>query len=70
MPEQIRFTVRQILEHALGFAINAKDELHPVIATATDEKRVIRRLRRLGYRPDPHRFRADGKTRFWIPVRA
>jgi len=70
VPEQIRFTVRQILEHALGFAINAKDELHPVIATATDEKRVIRRLRRLGYRPDPHRFRADGKTRFWIPVRA
>jgi predicted P-loop ATPase len=66
--EKPRFSVRQVLEHALGFGIDAKDELRPVIATAADEKRVIRRLRRLGYRPDPQRFRADGKTRFWIPV--
>lgn len=64
----IRFTVRQVLEQALGFGVNGKDELRPVIATAADEKRVIRRLRRLGYRPDPQRHRADGKTRFWIPA--
>jgi len=65
---QIRFTVRQILEGALGFAIVAKDELRSVVATASDEKRVIRRLRRLGYHPDPHRSRTDGQKRFWVPV--
>jgi len=66
--DPIRFTVRQVLEQALGFGINGKDELRPVIATASDEKRVIRRLRRLGYRPDPHRNRSDGQQRFWIPA--
>ena len=67
-PKPVRFTIREVLEHALGFGINPKDELHPVIATAADEKRVIRRLRRLGYRPDPHRARSDGRQRFWIPA--
>jgi predicted P-loop ATPase len=66
--EKPRFTVRQILERALGFAVDAKDELRSVVATAADEKRVIRRLRRLGYRPDPHRSRADGQQRYWVPV--
>jgi hypothetical protein len=34
-----------------------------------DEKRVIRRLQRLGYRPDPRRHRTDVGRRYWIPLR-
>ena len=74
---KIRFTVRQVLEQApSGIATDAKDdqetggEFRPPIATAADEKRVIRRLRRLGYRPDPHRTREDGPTAVWVPIRS
>jgi putative DNA primase/helicase len=64
-----RFTVRQVLERALGLAIDAKDQIRSVVATAADEKRVIRRLRRLGYRPEPHQTKQGGQRfRFWVPV--
>jgi hypothetical protein len=71
--EEIRFTVREILEKALGFAIDAKDraaDSSRPISTPAEEKRVIRSLRKLGYGPEPQ-VEIDGKRyRFWslIPV--
>jgi hypothetical protein len=65
----IRFTAREILERALGYALIPGDPLRQVVATKADEMRVTRRLRRLGYRRDPHRGRSTGQARFWIPVK-
>jgi predicted P-loop ATPase len=67
---KIRFTVRQIVEHALGFAIDNKDNVEGRrVATAADEKRVIRRLKKLKFRPDPHRSRTDGRMRYWVQAK-
>lgn len=70
--EDIKFTVRQVLEDALGFVIDPKDrrgDSTRPIATVAEEKRVQRRLRILGYHPEPHQTRQDGKRyRFWVPV--
>jgi predicted P-loop ATPase len=70
-PDQrkIHFTVRQVLEKALGYALVPNPMLRPVVATVSDEKRVIRRLQRLGYRPDPHRRRTALGRRFWVPLK-
>jgi hypothetical protein len=58
------FTVRQVLEH-IGF--NFTPGL-PGCANRADEMRAARRLRRLGYRRDPHR--SHGGARQWIPIQA
>jgi predicted P-loop ATPase len=61
-----RFTRRQVVE-GLGFSY--VDPGEPRFPKAADEKRVERRLRRLGFRPDPRRPRSPGggkRERFWI----
>jgi predicted P-loop ATPase len=59
-----RFTRRQVVQ-GLGFSY--LDPGAPQFPKATDEKRVERRLRRLGFCPDPHRpRRGSRRERFWI----
>jgi predicted P-loop ATPase len=59
-----RFTRRTVVQ-GLGFSY--LDPGAPNFPKAADEKRVERRLRRLGFRPNPHRPRTGGKReRFWI----
>jgi predicted P-loop ATPase len=59
-----RFTRRAVLE---GIGFSYLDTGDPRFPTAAHEKRVERRLRRLGFRPDPHRPRSGGRReRFWI----
>jgi predicted P-loop ATPase len=62
-----RFTRRAVVE---GIGFSYLDTGNPQFPKAADEKRVERRLRRLGFRPDPHRPRSGGKReRFWIVAR-
>jgi predicted P-loop ATPase len=71
-PGEERFTVRQVLEEALGYVIDPKDRLGDStrpIATAADQNRIQRRLRRLGYVAEPHQTRLGGERfRFWVPI--
>jgi hypothetical protein len=59
-----KFTRRQVVE---GLKFDYSDPGAPNFPKAADEKRVERRLRRLGFRPDPHRHRRGGRIeRQWI----
>jgi hypothetical protein len=59
------FTIRSVLGH-LGFGFTPGQAN---FATKADEMRVARRLRRLGFRKDPHRSRANGQIPTWEPVK-
>jgi predicted P-loop ATPase len=59
------FTRRAVVE-GIGFSYQPGD---PKFPSRADEQRVARRLRRLGYRPDPHRSRSTGRERVWISVK-
>jgi len=61
-----RFTRREVVE---GIGFSYLDPGEPKFPKAADEKRVERRLRRLGFCPDPHRSRGTGRSRFWIVAR-
>ena len=64
--ERAPFTLREVAR-GLGFGFQPGE---PNCATKADEMRIARRLRRLGYHPDPHRRRQNGKLeRPWIAVR-
>jgi predicted P-loop ATPase len=61
------FTRRAVVE-GIGFSYGVPGA--PNFPTARDEKRVERRLRRLGFRPAPHRPRSGAKReRFWRSIR-
>jgi predicted P-loop ATPase len=59
------FTVREVLR-GIGFSFVPGDAN---FASKADEMRVARRLRRLGFRRDPHRNRSNGRAPVWISVR-
>ena len=62
-----RFTRHHVVE---GIGFSYEDPGAPGFPKAADEKRVERRLRRLGFRPDPHRPRNGSKRqRFWVVAR-
>ena len=60
------FLLRDVLEH-LGFGFTPGEK---IFATKADEMRAARRLRRLGFRRDPHRSRSTaGRSPVWVPVK-
>ena len=59
------FPLRPLAE-GLGFSYTPGERNS---ITRSDEMRLARRLRRLGFRPDPRRLPQNGhRIRFWIPV--
>jgi putative DNA primase/helicase len=59
------FALRPLAE-GLGFSYTPGERNS---ITRTDEMRLARRLRRLGFRPDPRRPRHKGhRARLWVPV--
>ena len=58
------FTLRSVLK-GIGFCFTPGEKN---CATKADEMRAARRLRRLGFRRDPHRSRSAGRAPVWIPV--
>ena len=60
------FALRDVLKR-MGFSFTQGDIN---CAKKSDEMRVARRLRYLGYQRDPHRTRTNGQARLWVAVRA
>lgn len=59
------FTLPKVAE-GIGFSYRPSDMN---FISKADEMRIARRLRRLGFHPDPHRSRSTGRARFWVSMR-
>ena len=63
--ERRPFTLPEVAE-GIGFSYRPSDVN---FISKADEMRIARRLRRLGFHPDPHRSRSTGRARFWVQVK-
>jgi predicted P-loop ATPase len=57
------FTLTQLL---IGLGFDADPSANKTRISRSDEMRAARRLRHLGWEPDPHRSRSIGRARLWV----